>query len=92
MGDSTDNIKGLPDWGIVTATEWCENYDGGGDMVRDAFASVYPLEAEAKYHEFLTNALVTLPCTEEHQGRLIEEVAYAWQEFQAAAPDSNTSG
>lgn len=85
MGDSTDNIKGIPGWGVVAANNWCQNYIQPGsveDMVYAAYAQAYPSPYEAVYQYALTSALVTLPVDLEHRQTLTKEVNLAWQKLQ----------
>ena len=103
MGDSTDNIKGIPGWGQVAAEEWLAGWATGtmDDWILSAYEKHYRTDRAsahqlslAHYHAKLNTALVTLPTTYEQLAELATGVQGAKNCIVEAASDSasNTCG
>ena len=98
MGDSTDNIKGVPGWGVVAAENWLEAHAhlDLDSAVALAYFSHYKDSWEGFYHDALNTALVTLPLSQEMRQDITNEVYDARNNFEATQevepPSSDGSG
>lgn len=65
-GDATDNIKGIPGFGIKLAKEWCTTHSAW-----EAYEVMYKNPIEANYQYSLNRALVELPMNEKDVGETL---------------------
>jgi 5'-3' exonuclease len=78
MGDSTDNVPGVPGVGRVTADRYMKDM-----TAREVYLDFYDTEAAAQYEWLLNRALVSLPTDPEDIEIWTEEIEYARKAFEA---------
>lgn len=96
MGDSVDNIKGIPGWGESKATAHLMNSEKAtlDLMVLEAYEQAFPETGMALWLATLNTAMVTLPRDASQVNDLMEDVRYAREALSAikAAGESNAAG